>query len=257
LSSGEINCPSDVYSFGVLLFECLSESEFNDRLPLSKTDTAVAEVIRQSLSSDFHLRPSIDAVLEAFLRSGPDPFVPKCFSLGDLTNLWTFIVTSDTFARGLESAESGERIVARVGRSADAGDAIAQDRFAFLVSRGIGCAVDDGAAVHYHKLAADQGNASGMLNYAQCLANGWGTEADVSLAARYYKMSADGENSEGMLRYGRALASGQGVQQDLMSAARYIKMSADQGDVMGIAHYGQCLETGQGVSRDLRMAADY
>jgi hypothetical protein len=171
LSGGEVNSWSDVFSFGVLMYEMFTESsilpenrslsDFHNDLKSGTMppipdwiDADVGKLIHQCLSFDVHSRPSIQAVLDRLLKSGPDPFFQKTFSPNDLFYLWSFVI--DLEARTLLAAGvSASPIAARFRVLADSGDSLAQVRIGFLVERALGCSRDARSAARYYKMAAD------------------------------------------------------------------------------------------------------
>jgi hypothetical protein len=70
--------------------------------------------------------------------------------------------------------------------AADRGDAIAQDKLAFLLD----AEGKDEEAFRYFALAADQGYGSGELNLGCCYGDGRGTEVDLGKARCWFERAA-------------------------------------------------------------------
>jgi hypothetical protein len=274
LARGEASSASDVYSFGVLLYEILTRSpiipsgcsisEFHERIVggfvpdfPDVVDPVLVRLIGQCLSADCAVRPSIQAVLDELIRTGPDPFHPRCFSRVDLESIWLFVGQTDVGT------------LQRTAQAAYAGDAIAQNQTGFFAEHGYHCRQHLRQALAFYVSSGHQENPSAIFNIGICLTKGIGIEADAVEAATYYEKAANLGHPESMWVYGDCLENGLGVCKNLEMAVRYYQKSAEGGNPTGIyryaqtlendhetamVRYGLCLEQGRGVEKDAKLA---
>jgi TPR repeat protein len=110
---------------------------------------------------------------------------------------------------------------------AQAGDAEAQCRIAFLYKSGV---QDFDSAAIWYKRAADQGHAEAQCKLGFLYRSGRGVPLDNSEGARLYKRSAEQGYPEAQINLARCLQVGEGVPKNLADAVVWFKRAADNGE---------------------------
>jgi TPR repeat protein len=110
---------------------------------------------------------------------------------------------------------------------AQAGDAEAQCRIAFLYKSGV---QDFNSAAAWYKRAADQGHAEAQCKLGFLYRSGRGVPLDNSEGARLYKLSAEQGYPEAQINLARCLQAGEGLPKDLAAAVKWFKRAVNSGD---------------------------
>ncbi len=93
-----------------------------------------------------------------------------------------------------------------------------------------GVAKDFKQAVFWYRKSADQGNASAQNSLGYCYYKGHGVAKDFKQAVFWYRKSADQGNALGQSNLGYCYKNGEGVAKDFKQAVFWYRKSADQGD---------------------------
>lgn len=135
-------------------------------------------------------------------------------------------------------------------RTAQQGDAAAQERLARRYLNGNGVAKDPAKAVFWYRKAADQGNAVAQTGLGWCYDRGAGVEKDPKKAVLWYQKAADQENPVAQSNLGRCYENGTGVERDLEKAVFWYQKSADHDYMTAQYFLGWCYAEGSGVAKD-------
>ena len=141
-------------------------------------------------------------------------------------------------------------------KTADKGNAYAQNNLGLLYQNGEGVPKDLGKAVELYQKSADQGNAFGQSNLGFLYQNGEGVPKDLGKAIELYQKSANQGNAFGQSNLGWLYQNGEGVPKDLGKAIELYQKSANQGNAFAQRNLGWLYQSGEGVPKDLRKAAE-
>jgi TPR repeat protein/uncharacterized RDD family membrane protein YckC len=149
-----------------------------------------------------------------------------------------------------------KRQIADLEKSANQGNAVAQNTLGERYQTGQGVPKDLNKAAELYRKSADQGNADAQNNLGWLYQNGLGVPKDLAKAAELYQKSADQGNALAQNNLGWFYQYGQGVPKDLAKAVALYQKSADQGNAFAQGNLGWLHQSGQGVPKDLTKAAD-
>jgi putative phage-type endonuclease len=139
--------------------------------------------------------------------------------------------------------------VAELKKSADQGNADAQNRLGNRYAQGQGVAQNYREAMKCYRLAADQGYANAQTNLGLMYANGLGISQSDTEAVRWYQLAADQGYANAQTNLGWMYAKGRGVSQSDTEAVRWFQLAADQGYDFAQYYLGEMYRDGRGVSQ--------
>ena len=124
-------------------------------------------------------------------------------------------------------------------KSAVQGNAEAQFRLGVCYGIGAsGASQDLVEAVKWFRKAAGQGHASAQYNLGLCYYKGDGVPKDDAEAVKWYRKSADQGNADAQYDLGVCYDSGTGVPKNAVEAVKWYRKSADQGYASAQYHLG-------------------
>ena len=152
----------------------------------------------------------------------------------------------------------------RLRKSADQGNALAQNNLGVMYAEGKGVSRNDTEAVKWFRKSAEQGNSAGESNLGEMYLKGRGVRQNYDEAVRLFRKSAEQGDAAGEGNLGFMYLRGRGVSQNYGDALKWLKRSADQGNAWGQYGLGSMYAEGSGVARDdaealkwFRKAADW
>ncbi len=122
---------------------------------------------------------------------------------------------------------------------------------------GDGVAQDYGEALRYLTRSANAGNAVAQNNLAYMYAVGKGVEKNHQKAVEWGMKSAMQGNAQAQLSVAGAYKRGEGVEQDYEKAFEWMEKAAMQGDAVAQNELGIAYELGEGVERDYNKAIEW
>lgn len=140
---------------------------------------------------------------------------------------------------------------------ADAGDAKAQNRIGYMLSKGQGVGKDETQAIPWFKRAAENGLDRAQANLAQTYLYGIGVEKSPVQAFHWYGLAAQQGHVESQVILGYLHEVGIGTQANLAEAARWYRLAADAGDPWGQTNLAVLYRTGQGVPAQAAAAVQW
>ncbi|KAG0262956.1 hypothetical protein DFQ27_002023 [Actinomortierella ambigua] len=126
-------------------------------------------------------------------------------------------------------------------KSAEQGDAKAQNNLGRMYENGHGVRQDDAEAVSWYQKSANQGYAKALNNLGKMYENGRGVEQDYGEAMSRYRRSAEQGNADAQYNVGAMYEQGQDVHKDVQQAALWYRKAADLlhvGTLLGLGGYG-------------------
>ena len=142
-------------------------------------------------------------------------------------------------------------------KSANQGDADAQNSLGYLHEHEQGVEQDLKQAFHWYRKSADQGNAKGQNNLGACYQFAKGVDKDLKQAVYWYRKSADQGNAKGQNELGFCYQKRIGLDEDLKQAVYWYRKSSAQGHAPGQNNLGYCFQHGIGVTQDLKQAVHW
>ena len=115
-------------------------------------------------------------------------------------------------------------------KSADLGNASAQDWLGYFYQKGYGVTQDYSEAVKWYRKSANQGYASGQRDLGYMYYNGYGVTKDYSEAVKWFRKAADQGNAGGQNWLGWMYEYGYGVTQNCETALYWYGKAANQGN---------------------------
>ncbi len=125
-------------------------------------------------------------------------------------------------------AEYGEAL-SLVRHAASTGHVLAEFNLGVCFQKGIGCDINNQAAVEWFRRSADQGYAIAQSALAMCYYSGTGVPKDRVKAASLYRLAADQGFALAQFNLGVCLEKGKGVDKDPVQAVMWCRRAADQG----------------------------
>lgn len=115
-------------------------------------------------------------------------------------------------------------------KSAEAGDASAQNKLGLLYNEGAGVPQDYRQAKEWYEKAAKQGHAGAQVNLGTLYLHGDGAPQSSQMALHWFSLAAEQEDALAFAKLGLIYAQGQGVLQDFIQAHMYYNLSAAHGE---------------------------
>eukprot|EP00729_Bicosta_minor_P016507 gene16507-biopygen27206 len=160
-----------------------------------------------------------------------------------------------------KAAEAGitmaHQVVPKVGKSAEAGYAPAQNNLGFAYDKGNGVEQDHVEAAKWYRKSAEAGNANAQCNLGFAYRIGEGVEQDHVEAATWFRKSAEAGDAPAQRNLGVMYRIGEGVEQDQVEAATWFRKSAEAGHEMAQYNLGVMYRDGEGVEQDHVEAAKW
>ena len=164
----------------------------------------------------------------------------------------------------LQSIKDDPDEVALLRKSAEQGNARAQNNLGVMYAEGKGVSRNDSEAVKWFRKSAEQGNSAGQSNLGEMYRDGRGVTPNDEEAVSWFQRSAEQWDAAGEANLGAMYLKGLGVSQDYGEALKWLKKSADQGNAWGQCALGRMYAEGKGVPQDdvealkwFRKAADW
>ena len=165
---------------------------------------------------------------------------------------------------GFQTITVGPDEVQRLRKSAEQGNALAQNNLGVMYAEGKGVSRNDSEAVKWFRKSAEQGNSAGESNLGEMYRDGRGVIHNDEEAVSWFQRSAEQGDAAGEANLGAMYLKGLGVSQDYGEALKWLKKSADQGNAWGQRALGRMYAEGKGVPQDdvealkwFRKAADW
>jgi TPR repeat protein len=170
----------------------------------------------------------------------------------------TAVGYSIDFGTSVESRRGAMPVPAsELKRSAESGDALAQNNLAYLYTFGLDEPQDYREAARWYASSAAQGFAAAQYNLGTLYERGLGVPRDLSKAARWYRAAAEQDHVLAQSRLGLMYESGWGLPKDSREAMHWYRVAADQGDRAAQCNLAYGYFSGRGVPRDLLEAAKW
>jgi len=140
--------------------------------------------------------------------------------------------------------------VRRLRKSAEQGNALAQNNLGVMYAEGKGVSKDDAEAVKWFRKSAGQGNSAGQSNLGEMYCDGRGVSKNYEEAVRLFRKSAEQWDAAGEGNLGFMYLRGRGVSQNYEDALKWLKRSAEQGNAFSQYTLGRMYAEGRGVALD-------
>ena len=145
--------------------------------------------------------------------------------------------TAQTVPSNVQQAELDRAppfMVKRYRDAAEAGDARAQFRLAYLHENGLVTGARDlDAAARWYAASAEGGYPPAQFKIGVFLQTGRGVAADPPRAAEFYRMAASAGVAEAAFNLASMLAEGDGIERDAAAAVEYYEQAALSGGMVG------------------------
>ena len=115
-------------------------------------------------------------------------------------------------------------------KSAEEGDASAQNRLGLLYDEGVGVPQDYRQAKEWYEKAAKQGHAGAQTNLGTLYLQGEGAPQSAQMALFWFSRAAEQGEVLAFTKLGWMYAQGRGVLQDFIQAHKWYNLSAAQGE---------------------------
>jgi TPR repeat protein len=115
-------------------------------------------------------------------------------------------------------------------KSAEAGDASAQNALGLLYYEGKGVPQNYGLAKEWFEKAAKQGRARAQVNLGTLYLHGDGAPESVHMALFWFERAAEQRDALAFAKLGRMYERGQGVSKNLVQAQMWYNLSAAHGE---------------------------
>lgn len=150
----------------------------------------------------------------------------------------------------LFSPPASAQEMARLHRTACAGDAEAQLQLGNCYENGYGLPRDPVAAVDWYRRAAGQGSDEAQLRMGLCCLAGNGVDKNAAEAVRWFRRAAEQGNAEAQFHLGGCHIVGKGVAEDLRKAVQWYRKAAEQDHPGAQRILSFCYYRGEGVEQD-------
>jgi TPR repeat protein len=149
-------------------------------------------------------------------------------------------------------------------KSADGGNAKAQNNLGFMYDRGIAVQRDYKKALDWYLLAQGRGVPQARANLEDFFEEGRGAPAEPASAAAWYRTGAQAGVASAQYRLGTFYAKGRGVARDELEAAKWLQKAAEQGYAKAIPELAEIYfvlgtrhEKGEGVAQNQQTATQF
>ena len=142
-------------------------------------------------------------------------------------------------------------------KAAEQGDEMAQFNLATLYQKGVGVPQDGSEAAKWYRKAAEQGNVNAQYNLAWLYHAGAGVPQDGADAVKWYRKAAAQGNANAQYNLGVMYQNGQGVARDYAEAMKWYRKAADQGNSNAQFNLGWMYQNGAGVPKDINEAKNW
>ena len=126
-----------------------------------------------------------------------------------------------------------EAIAKEIRKSAEAGDASAQNRLGVLYNEGKGVPQDHRQAKEWLEMAAKQEHAGAQVNLGTLYFQGHGAPQSDQMALFWFSRSAEQGEALALGKLGWMYEQGRGVRQDFVQAHKWYNLSAGYGQQRG------------------------
>ena len=116
---------------------------------------------------------------------------------------------------------------------------------------GDGVEQDYAEAVKWWKRSAEQGNASAQNNLGRSYQFGNGVDQDHAEAVKWWRLAAEQGSADAQHNLGRSYYFGVGIEQDYAEAVKWYRLAAEQGDAGAQHRLGVTYYEGEGTLKDL------
>lgn len=163
------------------------------------------------------------------------------------------------FVFGEDGAEENERHgVLWLKRSAQQGNADAENLLGYCCNHGFGIEENETLALRYYRKAAEKGHAEAAETIGRIYRRGiCGVEEDRKEAFKWYMIGAKAGRDESQFQIGFAYYFGKGVDEDESEAFEWFEKAAQQGHAEAQCRYAECFLLGNGVEKDLEKAREW
>ena len=166
--------------------------------------------------------------------SSDQPLAPRfnialVLSIGCLTSSACADITPTGATSGPKRAQY-EATAKELRKSADEGDASAQNRLGLLYDEGVGVPQNSRQAKEWFEKAAKQGRAGAQVNLGTLYLHGDGAPQSAHMALFWFERAAAQRYALAFAKLGRMYERGQGVPQDLVQAHMWYNLSVAHGE---------------------------
>jgi uncharacterized protein len=126
--------------------------------------------------------------------------------------------------------EVDKAAVTTLRKSAEQGNATAQNRLGLLYTQGQGIPQDRGLAKQWFEKAAEQGNAGAQVNLGTLYLLGQGALDSDQMALFWFRQAAEQHEPLAFAKLGFMYEQGRGVPKDVIQAYMWYSLSAAQGE---------------------------
>jgi uncharacterized protein len=165
--------------------------------------------------------------------SSDQPLAPRfnialVLSIGCLTSSACADITP-TGATSAPKRAQYEATAKELRKSADEGDASAQNRLGLLYDEGVGVPQNSRQAKEWFEKAAKQGHVKAQLNLGTLYLRGAGAPQSDQMALFWFSQAAEQGEALACAKLGWMYAQGRGVRQDFVQAHTWYHLAAVQG----------------------------
>jgi len=139
-------------------------------------------------------------------------------------------------------------------KSADQGNAQAQENVGWFYEHGRGVKQDYAEAMAWYRKAASQADSKAEGSIGWFYQQGLGVSRDYAEAMSWYQKAAEHGNFAADTSIGWLYQNGLGVKQNYSEALTWYQKAASKGDVLARNNIGTLYESGLGVDRDPKLA---
>ena len=130
----------------------------------------------------------------------------------------------------MDNRAESEAIAKELRKSAEAGDASAQNRLGLLYDEGKGVPQDYRQAKEWFEMAAKQEHAGAQVNLGTLYLQGHGAPQSAQMALFWFDRSAEQGDALAFAKLGLMYAQGRGVLQNFILAHKWYNLSAAHGE---------------------------